>query len=82
MEPEISKESGLTIDEERAINHLVVAWNNFVNLPGVPTEDLQEFLQSIHACERLIMIRIVRRAYPAYYKMGNNEPANGQANAN
>ena len=60
-------QTGLDKDEERIINHLVIAWNNFVHLGDMRPDDLTDFRRSIHECERIIMARIVRRAFPGFY---------------
>lgn len=49
-------------DQERAVlDHLAAAWNEFVKLPKQHPMHGTEMAQAIHACQRLIMARVVER---------------------
>jgi hypothetical protein len=72
--------SGLGADEQIVMNSLLAAWEGYVKLPVQHPSDQQEFLRALHECQRLLAIRIVRRAYREYWRndadtlMGSNVP--------
>ncbi len=62
-------ESGLTPEEQKVSDALVKAWNTFMSFTdAIPTDELQEFREAIHAAQRVLLIRIVRRLYPEYWR--------------
>jgi hypothetical protein len=60
--------SGLRADEQIVMNSLIAAWEGYVKLPVQHPSDQQEFLRALHECQRLLAIRIVRRAYREYWR--------------
>ena len=68
--------SGLTEVEEIVSNKLIDAWNYYVKLPVMHESDQREFQSALHELQRLLSIRIVRRAFPDYWsssKLNNEE---------
>jgi hypothetical protein len=64
---EANQESGLTEDELLIMNSLIKAWDDFVCLPHMNSEDRDSFRAAIHQCQLLIAQRIVRREHPVYW---------------
>jgi hypothetical protein len=62
--------SGLTSEEQAIMDHLLLAWNCYVNLPVQHPADQQEFMRSFHELQRLLAVRITRRQYPAFWRSG------------
>ena len=61
------RNDGLTKQEGKVMDSLVIAWNNYLKLPKEHPADTQEFCNGIHQCQHIIMCRILRRAYPKGY---------------
>lgn len=60
----IHKNSGLTINENEVLDHLVSAWNKFVELKQTHPSDMSDFADGIHKLQSILGIRILRRDYP------------------
>lgn len=54
-------------EEERVIEHLVLAWNHFVALPKQHPNDIDEFRRCLHQLQHLVGIRRVRRIDSSWY---------------
>lgn len=52
----------LTDAEERLLQFLGEAWNQFAQLPELHPCDRQEFVAAIHAAQNIVMARPVMRA--------------------
>jgi hypothetical protein len=66
-------QSGLTAEEQVVMDHLLAAWNGYVNLPVQHPADLPEFMHSFHDLQRLMGMRVVRRDHPAFWRGGGSE---------
>jgi hypothetical protein len=44
-------------DEDKVLDHLVMAWNAFLTLEARHPDDDQEFRQAIHAAQNIVMAR-------------------------
>lgn len=60
--------SGLTPAEERIMDHLVDAWNEFTGFIDVPRDDLDDFRFALHTMQRILAGRIVSRLYSDYWR--------------
>ena len=60
----VSGDTGLTEEEQVVMDNLVAAFNAFYSLPRTHPSELQEFVNSIHRLQDLLVVRIVRRDYP------------------
>ena len=70
----VSTVSGLTREEQTIIDHLVTAWDSFVNsfvFAGQNDDDLVEFRRAVRHCQQLIMKRVAYRTYPTYWNNPN-----------
>jgi len=63
-EPRMAVEStsGLTEDERAVLDNLVAAWDAHAKLPVQHPTHMNEFMQAIHAAQRIVMSRPVARA--------------------
>jgi len=61
------RKDGLSTEEGFAMDHLVEAWNHFVNLERQHPGELIDFCDGIHKCQSVLMARILRRDYPEGY---------------
>ncbi|KKN70888.1 hypothetical protein LCGC14_0426780 [marine sediment metagenome] len=60
--------------EQKVMDALVVAWNNFVKLRSTHPDDTDDFRRGIHECQRIMGVRQLRRIDPdrwPMYKRGN-----------
>lgn len=57
------QKAGLTLDEIEVLNHLANAWNAFLCLEH-KTHDYNEFRESIHICQNIVMSRVATRTNP------------------
>ena len=57
------KETGLTPAEQAVMDHLVAAWNGFVDLPVQHPSDKPEFASALHRIQYLLGMRVVRREH-------------------
>jgi hypothetical protein len=53
----------LSTREMLVIECLAEAWNAFVCLPQVHSDDVDEFRHAIHLCQRLVMSRPVQNEF-------------------
>jgi hypothetical protein len=60
--------SGLTPQEEKVMDMLVNAWNEFSKIEATHPTEKQEFCDSLHRLQDLLAARIVRRDYPGYWR--------------
>jgi len=51
----------MTKEEQKVLDHLVDAWEDFVKLPVIHPDDNNEFRHSLHDLQRIIGIRKLRR---------------------
>ena len=62
-------DSGLRDDEERVMDLLVAAWNAWRKIDDlIATDEMRDFNQAIRTAQMIVMCRIVRRAYPEYWR--------------
>ncbi len=61
-------DSGLTDAEQFVMDALVKAWNEWKRIPDTSRDEMREFQQAIHVAQMVIASRIVRRAYPEYWR--------------
>jgi hypothetical protein len=54
----------LSIKENHIMNHLVYAYNDFSSLEQTHPDDIKDFVFHIHALQRILGQRILRRDYP------------------
>lgn len=47
----------LTEEEKQAFSCLAEAWNAFVDLPALHSDDRTEFRQAIHQAQRIVLAR-------------------------
>jgi len=59
--------SGLTVDEQKVMDHITEAWNEYVKLPQQHADDIEEFRHAVHEMQYLLAVRSVRRGYPDYW---------------
>lgn len=61
-------ESGLTPDEQRAIDLTVELWNQYVAHPEIyRPEDLLYVQQRIHELQHIVAMRAMARMFPEYW---------------
>ena len=63
-EEKIVRPDGLTNDEGRVMDALIMAWNQFVGLDRQHPDELRDFADGIHKCQDCLALRIARRIYP------------------
>ena len=61
------RDSGLTDAEYEIAEHLIKAWNGFIDLPVQHPSDKSEFHASIHRLQYLLGVRIARRNHERYW---------------
>lgn len=64
--------SGLSPEESRVLDSLVLAWNAFNamsarTLPGHESDDIRDFRRAIHECQRIVAARAMKRNHPDYW---------------
>jgi len=59
----------MTDDARKVMNALVEAWNQFNTLKSTHPDHVDEFRRGIHACQKIIMHRIVQRDHPDDFPM-------------
>lgn len=52
----------LTNEELKLVNQLGEIWNEFLALPEETRNERENFMDAIHACQRLILVRVGRRS--------------------
>ncbi len=57
----------MTECEQKVLDHLVDAWNEFVKLPVMHPDDNDEFRHAFHNLQRIIGIRALRRESNDWY---------------
>lgn len=57
----------LTSKEKKILNILAEAWNDFISLENT-SDDIQEFKDSIHSCQKLIALKVARRVDPDFWR--------------
>lgn len=61
-------ETGLTREERAVVQQLVAAWNAFIAMESVITqEEQQRFRDAIHQAQQVFANRALHRAYPGYW---------------
>jgi hypothetical protein len=58
-----------TQEEQSVLDHLVTAWNEYLQLDVQHPNERDEFLRAMNQCQNLIAIRVARRADPATWPM-------------
>jgi len=61
---QIVRTDGLTEEEGKVMDALIVAWTEFSLLDIQHPNDQRDFCDSIHKCQDLLACRIARRHYP------------------
>lgn len=51
----------LTDKEKEILGYLAIAWNAWIKLPELYSDDVNEMKQAIHAAQQLIALRVARR---------------------
>lgn len=69
MDAEEIMTTGFTQQEQKVMDHLVAAWNCFVELPVQHPSDNAEFRQQLHLLQYLMAARIVRRNFTGWFSM-------------
>ena len=59
--------------EEKVMEHLIAAWNEFISLPVQHPDDHDEFRHDLHRLQHLIGMRELRRIYPNRWYNANEE---------
>ena len=60
----ISEKSGLTLTEDKIMNDLISAFNNFQLLESQHPNEMEDFIEGIHKCQYVLGMRVVRRNFP------------------
>jgi len=64
----VQPQSGLTPEEQEVSDLLVQAWNRFMAFEdAIKSDDQEEFRQAIHAAQRVLQTRMLRRLFPEYW---------------
>jgi hypothetical protein len=58
----------LTTDERAVLDHLVLAWKVWSTLDDVPDSDNADFGFHLHALQRIVGFRLVRRSDVEYFQ--------------
>jgi len=61
------RKDGLTTREGIVMDHLVDAWNEFMNLERQHPDEVDDFRNGLHRCQYALTMRILRRDYPEGY---------------
>lgn len=61
------RKDGLTIQEGKAMDALIVAWNEFSRLDMTHPSDMPDFANGIHQCQQILGMRVLQRIYPEGY---------------
>lgn len=64
---------GLTGLEKECLNHLVEAWNLFVQMDNKHPQDNPEFCQAIHDAQKMLALRVARRVDTDVWSQWPNE---------
>lgn len=62
---------GLTPTETEVLDHLVAAWNKFLTIPGMPTEEVADFRRSINYCQQALGFQVAKRAQPEIWNIAD-----------
>jgi len=70
----VNSKGGLTEQEKEISDHIVAAWNGFINLTPSHPDDKMEFFHGIHTLQKTLGMRVLRRDYPDFWldKKGGN----------
>jgi hypothetical protein len=60
--------SGLAADEQRVMDALLLAWEEWAKINNRNEDEKRDFNQAIHAAQVVLCCRIARRAYPDYWR--------------
>lgn len=63
-----SPDVAMTEDEKIAMKLLSSFWNAYVNLPDFDSHDHQQVLQSVHAIQGVMAVRVARRVNPEIWR--------------
>ena len=55
-------DAAYTDGERRVMDHLVVAWNLYVGLPRDHPDDVPDFKDAIHTCQRIVLANVALRS--------------------
>lgn len=69
-------QEGLKDDEIFVLNHLCQAWESFIKLDSRLNDDNLEFKTAIHEAQKIIALRVARRANPGIWRT-SDEPNAG-----
>lgn len=67
------RKDGLTEEEGKIMDSLVLAWNSFLKLERQHPNEVNYFGDGIHMCQHMLMNRILRRDYPEAYPIKANK---------
>lgn len=60
----MSQNEPFTEQEKKVMDALIIAWNEFVKLKSTHPSHNMDFCNGIHACQDVLIHRIVQRDYP------------------
>lgn len=66
---EVESDKPFTPEEEEVMQHLVDAWNKYIQLPGNTANGKKDFCDGIHNLQRILSMHTMRRLYPDYFIM-------------
>lgn len=66
-EEPFSDNDSFSIQENHVMSHLAYAYNDFASLEQTHPSDIQDFIFHIHALQRIMGQRILRRDYPKVF---------------
>ncbi len=64
----MSTKKPFTKQEEKIMNLLVKAHNEFLEIKQTHPSDINEWVDGIHRCQNILILRIMRRDYPKDFK--------------
>ena len=66
--PPLKSQVTLTEPEKTTLLHLREAWNDFIKMDNISTDDINEFRDAIHRTQQIIATRVARRADPDVWR--------------
>ena len=64
---DLQEVSGMNDQEFRTMSHLTSAWNHFLLIPDMRSDDREDFLRAIHIAQNLIGMSVLRRDRPEFW---------------
>lgn len=62
-EAKLNSNDLLNCDELSVVDHLATAWNEFLALEELHTDDVHEFRKAIHDAQKIVMARPVQKQF-------------------